>query len=222
MARTAGEGLGAVAARRRKVAVGGRATTRPAPSGPILLDEPDGLHAGRFGALAPLLAVHLGAGTEAKRWPSAHWKALIGQYLDDGWRVVVVGGPEDAEAASGLAPHAGLRDWTGRIDGLTDGRPARAGGPIHRLRLRPGAPGGLRGDRLGGPLQRDEPVAAMAALVAPVAGVAAPRPLPPLPSEGLPTGRPPLHGGPAPRSRQSRRPALVGAPAPRGVAACAS
>ncbi|MBV8266473.1 MAG: glycosyltransferase family 9 protein [Planctomycetaceae bacterium] len=106
---------GAIARARRKVAIGGRATTRPAPSGPILLDEPDGRDIGRFGASAPLLAVHLGAGTAAKRWPPAHWKALIGQYLDDGWRVVVVGGPEDFEAASGLAPHAGLRDWTGRM-----------------------------------------------------------------------------------------------------------
>jgi ADP-heptose:LPS heptosyltransferase len=78
-------------------------------------DEADWLHAGRFGAKAPLLAVHLGAGTSAKRWPPAHWKALIGRFLDDGWRVVIVGGPEDAAAAEGLEPHPNLRDLTGRM-----------------------------------------------------------------------------------------------------------
>jgi ADP-heptose:LPS heptosyltransferase len=75
----------------------------------------DWLHAGRFGASAPLLAVHLGAGTAAKRWPPRHWRALVCRFLSDGWRVVVVGGPEDAGAAAALEPHADLRDWTGRL-----------------------------------------------------------------------------------------------------------
>jgi heptosyltransferase-2 len=78
-------------------------------------DDADWLHAGRFGAEAPLLAAHLGAGTAAKRWPPAHWKVLIARMLDDGWRVVVIGGPEDAGAARVLDPHARLRDWTGRM-----------------------------------------------------------------------------------------------------------
>jgi heptosyltransferase-2 len=78
-------------------------------------DDADWLHAGRFGAEAPLLAAHLGAGTAAKRWPPAHWKVLIARMLDDGWRVVVIGGPEDAEAARVLDPHPRLRDWTGRM-----------------------------------------------------------------------------------------------------------
>lgn len=78
-------------------------------------DEADWLHAGRFGAGAPLLAVHLGAGTAAKRWPPAHWQVLIGRFLTDGWRVVIVGGPEDASAAEEIAPHPELRDWTGRM-----------------------------------------------------------------------------------------------------------
>ncbi len=88
---------------------------RRSPRRQPLPDESDWLHAGRFGGTAPLLAVHLGAGTAAKRWPPAHWKALIGRFLADGWRVVVVGGPEDADAASVLEPHADLRDWTGRM-----------------------------------------------------------------------------------------------------------
>ncbi len=86
-----------------------------APDKEVVRDEADWLHAGRFGEPAPLLAVHLGAGTAAKRWPPAHWKTLIGRFLADGWRVVVIGGPEDADAASVLEPHPRLRDWTGRM-----------------------------------------------------------------------------------------------------------
>jgi ADP-heptose:LPS heptosyltransferase len=79
--------------------------------------EHDGerLHAGRFGSAAPLLAVHLGAGTAAKRWPIAHWKALSARFLADGWRIVVVGGEDDVEAAEELAPHPDLLDWTGQL-----------------------------------------------------------------------------------------------------------
>jgi ADP-heptose:LPS heptosyltransferase len=64
---------------------------------------------------SPLLAVHLGAGTAAKRWPLRYWKMLIARFLDDGWRVVVVGGVEDVDAAASLKPHPNLRDWTGRL-----------------------------------------------------------------------------------------------------------
>ncbi len=78
-------------------------------------DEPDWLQAGRFGGSTPLLAVHLGAGTAAKRWPPEHWRILIGRFLADGWRVAVVGGPEDVEHESALDPHANLRDWRGRL-----------------------------------------------------------------------------------------------------------
>ena len=77
--------------------------------------DPEWLHAGRFGPHPPLLAVHLGAGTAAKRWPPRHWNTLIQRFLQDGWRVVVVGGPEDPPAAEVLARHERLRDWTGRL-----------------------------------------------------------------------------------------------------------
>jgi ADP-heptose:LPS heptosyltransferase len=59
--------------------------------------------------------VHLGAGTAAKRWPVRHWQALVAKFLADGWRVVVVGGAEDAALADALARHPDLRDWTGRL-----------------------------------------------------------------------------------------------------------
>lgn len=78
-------------------------------------DEPDDLHAGRFGEASLLLAVHLGAGTGAKRWPPGRWRELVGRFLADGWRVVVVGGPDDFDVAHALAPHDELRDLTGRL-----------------------------------------------------------------------------------------------------------
>src|SRR5262249_510806 len=94
----------------------GRARDRPAAASQNLrVRDAEWLHAGRFGAEAPLLAVHLGAGTAAKRWPGAHWRSLLAWFLDDGWRVVVVGGPEDADAAEAIEPHENLRDWTGRL-----------------------------------------------------------------------------------------------------------
>ena len=102
----------------RKVAVGtGRTAASPSPLSPLPddCDEADRLHAGRFGDEAPLLAVHLGAGTAAKRWPLRHWERLVGRFLADGWRAVIVGGPEDAEAGLSLPPHPSLRDWTGRL-----------------------------------------------------------------------------------------------------------
>jgi ADP-heptose:LPS heptosyltransferase len=77
--------------------------------------DPDALHAGRFGAPDPLLAVHLGAGTAAKRWPLPHWRTLIERFLHDGWRVIIVGGPDEAGLRLGLAPHPRLRDWTGLL-----------------------------------------------------------------------------------------------------------
>lgn len=77
--------------------------------------DPDRLHAGRFGEEAPLLAVHLGAGTRAKRWPVTHWRTLIAKFLDAGWRVVIVGGPDDAGLASSFADHPDVRDWAGRL-----------------------------------------------------------------------------------------------------------
>lgn len=81
---------------------------------PSLLDA-EQLHAGRFGGPAPLLAVHLGAGTAAKRWSPGAWDRLIRRFLKDGWRVVIVGGSEDLPASGAIKPHNRLRDWTGLL-----------------------------------------------------------------------------------------------------------
>jgi heptosyltransferase-2 len=80
-----------------------------------IADDADWLHADRFSALPPLLAVHLGAGNAAKRWPARAWKVLVGRFLSSGWRVVVVGGIDDVPLSSALEPHDRLRDWTGTM-----------------------------------------------------------------------------------------------------------
>jgi heptosyltransferase-2 len=80
-----------------------------------IAEEPDWLHADRFSALSPLLAVHLGAGNAAKRWPARAWKLLVERFLATGWRVVVVGGVDDIPLSSTLEPHEWLRDWTGSM-----------------------------------------------------------------------------------------------------------
>lgn len=77
--------------------------------------DADDLHAGRFGSGPPLLAIHVGAGTAAKRWPPGHWRRLAQRFLDEGWRVIVVGGPEDPPAAAFLPTHDRLRDWSGKL-----------------------------------------------------------------------------------------------------------
>jgi heptosyltransferase-2 len=88
---------------------------RPWKNEPKWWNEADDLHAGRFSAPAPLLAVHLGAGAAAKRWPTRHWRGLIARFLDDGWRVILIGGPDDVEIARQIEPNPSLRDWTGQL-----------------------------------------------------------------------------------------------------------
>ncbi|MEO6808651.1 MAG: glycosyltransferase family 9 protein [Isosphaeraceae bacterium] len=79
-------------------------------------DEPENRNGlGHFDLASPLLVVHLGAGTPAKRWPLRHWRTLIARFLADGWRVVVVGGPEEIDLVKAVEPHPALRDWTGRL-----------------------------------------------------------------------------------------------------------
>jgi ADP-heptose:LPS heptosyltransferase len=93
-----------------------RAARKPlaTPAGPTP-DEPDWLHADRFAPRPPLLAVHLGAGNAAKRWPARSWKALVERFLSDGWRIVVVGGVDDRALSRALPVHDRLRDWAGSL-----------------------------------------------------------------------------------------------------------
>lgn len=107
---------GRVARRRVAAPVGGAAEPQAAAfPAEAAVDGGDALHAGRFRDEPPLVAVHLGAGTAAKRWPLRHWESLVGRFLADGWRAIIVGGPEEAAAGLTLPPHPSLRDWTGRL-----------------------------------------------------------------------------------------------------------
>ncbi len=106
------------AKRGRQIVTTRQVRDRPRAVTPAFLDhrdEPDALHAGRFGASAPLVAIHPGAGTLAKRWPDRHWNALISHFLEDGWRVLVVGGSDAKSISRSLPHHKNLRDWTGRL-----------------------------------------------------------------------------------------------------------
>ncbi|MHB1558970.1 MAG: glycosyltransferase family 9 protein, partial [Isosphaeraceae bacterium] len=87
----------------------------PTRAGQSPPDGPDWLHADRFGPNPPLLAVHIGAGNAAKRWPTGSWRTLAQRFLDDGWRVVVVGGAEDLALSSQLPVHDRLRNWAGSL-----------------------------------------------------------------------------------------------------------
>ncbi len=104
-----------VRARRR----GGHADARPArlpvPTNPATPpDDPDWLHSDRFAARPPLLAVHLGMAT---RPAVAHrsWRALVGRFLEEGWRIVVVGGSDDLALSADLPAHDRIRNWAGTL-----------------------------------------------------------------------------------------------------------
>ena len=62
-----------------------------------------GLEDEAFVAVAP------GAAHATKRWPLAHWRALVDQNIADGFAVVVVGGAADAGLGAALAEGKGRR-----------------------------------------------------------------------------------------------------------------
>jgi len=65
------------------------------------------------------VVVHIGAGTEAKQWPQAYWRELIGCLVfKHQATIALVGGPGERPRAEqileGEVP-AGVADWTGRL-----------------------------------------------------------------------------------------------------------
>ena len=150
-----------------------------------------------------------------------HGRHLIERFLESGWRVVVVGGVEDTPLSSAARASRPAARLDRQPDSHADDRAARAGRSLYRLGFRPGSPGGLGGHAFGHLVQRDQPAAAMAAVVAAFARAAPPCSVPALPSEGLPARRPSLHVGPEPRSRLPGCAAAVVSHPPGGVAAFA-
>jgi len=68
----------------------------------------------------PLVALHLGAGTQAKQWPDAHWRELIGRLIVElDARLVLVGDRREREHARAVL---GDRGWPGVMNlcGLTN------------------------------------------------------------------------------------------------------
>ena len=67
----------------------------------------------------PLLVMHIGAGTSAKRWPPEYWRELIGRVvIEFDARVVLVGSAGETETARAVTQDQfwpGLMDWTGRL-----------------------------------------------------------------------------------------------------------
>ncbi len=184
-------------------------------------DGPDWLHADRFSSRPPLLAVHLGAGNAAKRWPIESWRTLIDRFLSDGWRVVIVGGMEDVPLSSGLSLHDRLRDWTGSSDRHPDDGAARASRPFYWVRLWARASGGVGAYSFGHSLQRHQSAPAVAPLVAAFSCDAPSRGVPTVPPEGLPTRRSSVHGGSWPGPGLPWGHAIVVANSPGRVAALA-
>jgi lipopolysaccharide heptosyltransferase II len=66
----------------------------------------------------PLIVMHIGAGTAAKRWPPSHWRELIGRLVvDRGARIVLVGGPGEQVLAGEILEGKvcpGATNWVGR------------------------------------------------------------------------------------------------------------
>jgi ADP-heptose:LPS heptosyltransferase len=66
----------------------------------------------------PLLVLHVGAGTAAKRWPAEHWRELIGRLIVEHARIVLVGLEADRGTAHEILEDQGwpqVWDWTGRL-----------------------------------------------------------------------------------------------------------
>ena len=68
----------------------------------------------------PRIVLHVGAGTQAKRWAPAHWRELIGRLVFQfDARLVLAGNRDDRAIARqilGLQPPAGVIDRTGELD----------------------------------------------------------------------------------------------------------
>ena|GEM_PF-360287 len=67
----------------------------------------------------PLVVLHLGSGTQAKRWPAWHWRELLGRLIvTHNAQVVLVGVAGEAHVAKQVLAGGALNnvvDWTGQL-----------------------------------------------------------------------------------------------------------
>lgn len=68
----------------------------------------------------PLVVVHPGARTQAKRWPAESWRELLGRLIVDvDPRIILVGAAAEVDLARGVTQGLewpGVHDWTGRLN----------------------------------------------------------------------------------------------------------
>jgi lipopolysaccharide heptosyltransferase II len=66
---------------------------------------------------SPVVVMHIGAGTPAKRWPTAHWCALVDGLLDElGGTIILVGESDDGFRARQISKKCPqVLDWTSRL-----------------------------------------------------------------------------------------------------------
>ena len=69
----------------------------------------------RTALVSPLVVLHPGAGTQAKRWPIVFWRRLIFQLREQGFFVAIIGSAEDVPVAEMLIRKPGVIDLTGRL-----------------------------------------------------------------------------------------------------------
>ncbi|MGH7198657.1 MAG: glycosyltransferase family 9 protein [Candidatus Omnitrophota bacterium] len=62
-----------------------------------------------------LVVVHPGTSNPSKRWPREKFAELCGRLRSEGLRVVLIGGPEEAEISSRVARSSGAVNWAGRL-----------------------------------------------------------------------------------------------------------
>jgi heptosyltransferase-2 len=65
-----------------------------------------------LGRERPIVAIAPGAAHATKRWPVEYWVELVGRVTKTGADVAILGGPDDAEAASAIASAAGANVGT--------------------------------------------------------------------------------------------------------------
>ena len=65
---------------------------------------------------APLVVVHAGAGTQAKRWPVSYWRRLIDGLRAEGFFVVLIGAADDVPFSEMIRRRPGVIDLTGLLE----------------------------------------------------------------------------------------------------------
>jgi len=64
---------------------------------------------------APLVVVHSGAGTQAKRWPVSYWRRLIESLRAEGFFVALIGAADDVPFSGMIRRRPGVIDLTGQL-----------------------------------------------------------------------------------------------------------